>query len=163
MKRRVWAAASAVMMATTAFGAQAVLADKYPNGQVKVFNWGEYIDEDLIDEFEDEYGIEVIYDTFDTNEAMYPRVEADPSLYDVICPSDYMIEKMIQNDVLQEIDWDQITNKENIGEVYLRAAKALIQAINIVFHIHSEQSAFFIIRNYIFKVFVLFLAVQIFT
>lgn len=94
MKRRVWAAASAAMMATTAFGAQAVLADKYPNGQVKVFNWGEYIDEDLIDEFEDEYGIEVIYDTFDTNEAMYPRVEADPSLYDVICPSDYMIEKM---------------------------------------------------------------------
>ena len=39
MKRRVWAAASAAMMATTAFGAQAVLADKYPNGQVKVFNW----------------------------------------------------------------------------------------------------------------------------
>ena len=63
MKRRVWAAASAAMMATTAFGAQAVLADKYPNGQVKVFNWGEYIDEDLIDEFEDEYGIEVIHDT----------------------------------------------------------------------------------------------------
>ena len=123
MKRRVWAAASAVMMATTAFGAQAVLADKYPNGQVKVFNWGEYIDEDLIDEFEDEYGIEVIYDTFDTNEAMYPRVEADPSLYDVICPSDYMIEKMIQNDVLQEIDWDQITNKENIGEVYLKSCE----------------------------------------
>ena len=123
MKRRVWAAASAAMMATTAFGAQAVLADKYPNGQVKVFNWGEYIDEDLIDEFEDEYGIEVIYDTFDTNEAMYPRVEADPSLYDVICPSDYMIEKMIQNDVLQEIDWDQITNKENIGEVYLKSCE----------------------------------------
>ena len=98
-------------------------ADKYPNGQVKVFNWGEYIDEDLIDEFEDEYGIEVIYDTFDTNEAMYPRVEADPSLYDVICPSDYMIEKMIQNDVLQEIDWDQITNKENIGEVYLKSCE----------------------------------------
>lgn len=123
MKRRIWAAASAAMMATTAFGAQAVLADKYPNGQVKVFNWGEYIDEDLIDEFEDEYGIEVIYDTFDTNEAMYPRVEADPSLYDVICPSDYMIEKMIQNDVLQEIDWDQITNKENIGEVYLKSCE----------------------------------------
>ena len=98
-------------------------SDKYPNGQVKVFNWCEYIDEDLIDEFEDEYGIEVIYDTFDTNEAMYPRVEADPSLYDVICPSDYMIEKMIQNDVLQEIDWDQITNKENIGEVYLKSCE----------------------------------------
>ena len=90
---------------------------------VNVYNWGEYIDEDLIDEFEDEYGIEVIYDTFDTNEAMYPRVEADPSLYDVICPSDYMIEKMIQNDVLQEIDWDQITNKENIGEVYLKSCE----------------------------------------
>ena len=41
MRRRVWAAASAVMMMTTAFGAQAVFADKYPNGQVKVLNWGE--------------------------------------------------------------------------------------------------------------------------
>ena len=70
MKRRVWAAASAAMMATTAFGAQAVLADKYPNGQVKVFNWGEYIDEDVITQFEDETGISVIYDVFETNEEM---------------------------------------------------------------------------------------------
>lgn len=123
MRRRVLAAGAAAVTAVVAAGPQAVLADRYPNGQVKVFNWGEYIDEDLIEEFEDEYGIEVIYDTFDTNEAMYPRVEADPGMYDVICPSDYMIEKMIENEVIQEIDWDLITNRENIGEEYLKGCE----------------------------------------
>ena len=117
--RTFWAAAAAAVgSCVVSIAILGVPGAESGGGTLKVYNWGEYIDEDLIDEFEDEYGIEVIYDTFDTNEAMYPRVEADPSLYDVICPSDYMIEKMIQNDVLQEIDWDQITNKENIGEVY---------------------------------------------
>ena len=102
MKRRVWAAASAAMMATTAFGAQAVLADKYPNGQVKVFNWGEYIDEDVITQFEDETGISVIYDVFETNEEMYPVIEAGGVAYDAVCPSDYMIQKMIENDLLAD-------------------------------------------------------------
>ena len=124
MRKRAWAAASVVVMLSTAFSTQAVFADKYPNGKVKVFNWGEYIDEDLIGEFEDEYGIEVIYDTFDTNESMYPRVEADPSLYDVICPSEYMVEKMIENDVVQEIDWDQISNKDNIGSTYFKSCES---------------------------------------
>lgn len=121
MKKR--AAAIGIMAIIIAVPDQVAFADKYPNGKVNVFNWGEYIDEELIDEFEEEYGIEVIYDTFDTNEAMYPKVEADPSMYDVICPSDYMIEKMIKNDVIQEIDWDLITNKENIGKEYLEGCE----------------------------------------
>lgn len=92
----------------------------YPNGVVKVFNWGEYIDESLIQQFEDEYGIQVIYDTFTTNEEMYPKIAANPSLYDVICPSDYMIEKMIENNLVQEIDWDQIPNIKNMDETCMR-------------------------------------------
>ncbi len=98
-------------------------SDKFPNGVVKVYNWGEYLDEDLIAEFESEYGIDVIYDTFTTNEEMYPKIEADPSLYDVICPSDYMIEKMIQNGLLSPLNYDNIPNISNIGESYLEKAE----------------------------------------
>ena len=123
MKRRVWAAASAAMMATTAFGAQAVLADKYPNGQVKVFNWGEYIDPEVLTIFEKETGIDVIYEEFETNEILYPKISSGAIAYDVICPSDYMIQRMIENDLLSEINFDNIPNIKNIGEQYMEQSK----------------------------------------
>lgn len=89
------------------------------NGEVYVYNWGEYIDPDVITMFEEETGIKVIYDEFDTNEDMYPKVAAGSSAYDVICPSDYMIQKMIDNDLLQEINFDNVPNaKANIDEQY---------------------------------------------
>ena len=87
---------------------------------LRVYNWGDYIDEDLIAEFEAETGIKVIYDTYSTNEEMYPKIEADSSLYDVVCPSDYMAQKMMQKGLLQEIDWTKLENKGNIGETYLK-------------------------------------------
>lgn len=89
------------------------------NGEVVVYNWGEYIDPATIDMFEEETGIKVVYDEFETNEIMYPKVEAGTTVYDVICPSDYMIKKMIDNDLLQEINWENIPNaKANIGAQY---------------------------------------------
>lgn len=88
------------------------------NGQVIVYNWGEYIDPDTITMFEEETGIKVVYDEFETNEIMYPKVEAGASSYDVICPSDYMIQKMIENDLLQEINFDHLPNVKNIGKQY---------------------------------------------
>lgn len=100
-------------------------ANKYPNGKVYVYNWGEYIDPETLDMFEKETGIQVIYDEFDTNETMYPKVEAGASNYDVVCPSDYMIQKMIDNDLLQELNWDNIPNaKANIGAQYYEQSKA---------------------------------------
>ena len=97
---------------------------KYPNGKVYVYNWGEYIDPETIEMFEAETGIQVIYDEFDTNETMYPKVEAGTSKYDVVCPSDYMIKKMIDNDLLAELNWDNLPNaKENIGEQYYEESK----------------------------------------
>lgn len=100
-------------------------ANKYPNGKVYVYNWGEYIDPDTLDMFEKETGIQVIYDEFDTNETMYPKVEAGASNYDVVCPSDYMIQKMIDNDLLQELNWDNIPNaKTNIGAQYYEQSEA---------------------------------------
>ncbi|WP_434309381.1 ABC transporter substrate-binding protein [Hominifimenecus sp. rT4P-3] len=86
------------------------------NGQVYVFNYGDYIDPEVMDLFEEETGIEVVYDTYDTNEEMYPVIESGSVRYDVVCPSDYMIEKMIQNDLLAEIDYANVPNFVNISD-----------------------------------------------
>ena len=94
------------------------------NGEVIVYNWGEYIDPEVLDIFEEETGIKVVYDEFETNETMYPKVEAGAAQYDVVCPSDYMIDKMIENDLLAEINLDNIPNaKENIGDQYWEMSK----------------------------------------
>lgn len=83
-----------------------------------VYNWGEYIDPDVIPEFEEETGIQVVYDMFETNEELYPVIEAGGVRYDAICPSDYMVEKMIENRLLRPIDYSQVPNKTEIGEDY---------------------------------------------
>ena len=94
------------------------------SGQVIVYNWGEYIDPDTITMFEEETGIKVVYDEFETNEIMYPKVETGASEYDVICPSDYMISKMIESDLLSELNFDNMPNaKANIGEQYWEQSK----------------------------------------
>lgn len=95
-----------------------------PNGKVIVYNWGEYIDPDVLDQFREETGIKVVYDEFETNETMFPKVDAGATNYDLICPSDYMIQKMIENNVLQPIDFDQVPNAKNIGEQYWEQSKA---------------------------------------
>ena len=93
------------------------------DNQVVVYNWGEYIDPDVLDEFEEETGISIIYDEFETNEIMYPKVEAGAVVYDVICPSDYMVQKMIENDLLEPLDYDKIPNISNIDPDYLKSAE----------------------------------------
>ncbi len=94
-------------------------SDKGANGQVIVYNWGEYIDPETLRMFEEETGIKVIYDEFETNESMYPKVESGAVAYDIACPSDYMISRMIENGMLSEINFDHIPNaKKNIGAEY---------------------------------------------
>ena len=93
------------------------------NGEVVVYNWGEYIDPETIEMFEEETGIKVIYDEYETNEIMYPKVASGTSNYDVLCPSDYMIQKLIDNDLLTEINYDNIPNLKNIGQQYLDQSK----------------------------------------
>ena len=92
--------------------------------ELYVYNWGEYIDESVIDEFEAETGIHVTYDLFETNEEMYPVIEAGGVNYDVVCPSDYMIQKMAENGLLAEINFDNVPNIKNIDQVYLEKSKA---------------------------------------
>lgn len=98
--------------------------ERYPGGVVKVYNWGEYIDEDVIAQFEEETGIHVIYDTYETNEEMFPIIEAGGVSYDALCPSDYMIEKMISKGMLTELNFDNIPNAQYIRADILQGSKA---------------------------------------
>lgn len=93
------------------------------NGQVIVYNWGEYIDPEIIDLFEEETGIDVIYEEFETNEIMYPKIQSGAIAYDVVCPSDYMIQRMIENDLLAEINYDHIPNLKYIGDNYMKMTR----------------------------------------
>ena len=80
------------------------------NGVVYVYNWGEYIDPETIEMFEEETGIKVEYEEYETNEIMYPKVAAGTSNYDLLCPSDYMITKLMENDMLAELNFDHMPN-----------------------------------------------------
>ena len=93
------------------------------NGQVIVYNWGEYIDPEIIDLFEEETGIDVIYEEFETNEIMYPKIQSGAIAYDVVCPSDYMIQRMIENDLLAEINYNHIPNLKYIGDNYMKMSR----------------------------------------
>jgi len=78
---------------------------------LRVYNWGDYIDEEVISIFEEETGIDVIYDTFETNESMYTKIKTTgTSTYDVIIPSDYMIKRMANEGLLAEIDMSKLEN-----------------------------------------------------
>ena len=85
-----------------------------------VYNWGIYIDKSVIGKFEDKYNCEVIYDEFDTNEEMYAVVSSGARVYDVLCPTDYMIEKMINQGLLYEYDISKLPNYNNIDKRILK-------------------------------------------
>jgi spermidine/putrescine-binding protein len=91
--------------------------------KVYVYNWGEYIDPEVFELFEEETGIEVVDDYYEQNEEMYPRIKSGAVQYDVICPSDYMIQKMIEEDLLAEINYDNVPNIKNIDPAYLKSAE----------------------------------------
>ena len=137
MKKKVFAismagltAASALLSGcgasenTGASGTDSAASGSADGGELYVYNWGEYIDEDVISQFEEETGITVVYDLFETNEEMYPVIEADAVNYDVVCPSDYMIQKMRENDLLAELNFDNIPNIAQIDPAYMEMSQA---------------------------------------
>lgn len=93
------------------------------DNRVVVYNWGEYLDPDAITMFEKETGIDVVYEEYETNEIMYPKIESGAIAYDVVCPSDYMIQRMIDNHLLAKIDFDNIPNIKNIGQTYINQSR----------------------------------------
>ncbi len=86
------------------------------NGVVYVYNFGDYIDPELTEQFFEETGYTVVCDYFDTNEEMYPVIKNNTADYDVICASDYMIDKLIKEDLLMEIEFGQIPNIQYLSQ-----------------------------------------------
>lgn len=87
--------------------------DKYGSDVLNVFNWGEYIGEDVIANFEEEYGVKVNYSLFDSNEIMYTKLLSG-NTYDVIVPSDYMIERLMEEELIQPLDYTYMTNLDDL-------------------------------------------------
>ncbi len=85
---------------------------------IYVYNAGEYMDTSLNDEFTAKTGIRVIYDTFDTNESMYALLKGGTVHYDVVIPSDYMVGKMINEQMVQPLDFEKIPNYANIMDTF---------------------------------------------
>ena len=85
------------------------------DGDLAIFNWAEYIDEEQLGEFETEFGVSVTMDTYDSNEAMQPIISAGNSGYDLIVPSDYMVTILIASGDIQRLNQDAIPNVANIS------------------------------------------------
>lgn len=137
----------------------------YGADTLNVYNWGEYIGEDVISNFEDEYGVKVNYSLFDSNEVMYTKLQSGTK-YDVLIPSDYMIERMIQEDLLQAINRDMITNFDQLDPAvvglsydvenqysipYFHGTVGIVYNKNNVDAATVEQQGFEVFRNEEFK------------
>lgn len=97
---------------------------------LNVYNWGDYIDPDLIKKFEKEYGYKVNYETFDSNEAMFTKIQQGGTAYDITIPSEYMIQKMKEENLLIPIDHSKIKGLDNIDSRFL----------NLSFDKHNKYS-----------------------
>lgn len=93
-------------------------SEKKSGESIVVFNYGDYIDRDLLKQFEEETGISVVYEEFLTPEAMYTKYKNGSVSYDLICCSDYMLDKMIREEEVEPIDYHAMKDVKNIGETY---------------------------------------------
>ncbi|MEK5059665.1 spermidine/putrescine ABC transporter substrate-binding protein [Paenibacillus sp. FSL H7-0326] len=95
-------------------------SEGYSGGNtLTIYNWGDYIDPELITEFEEESGLKVIYQTFDSNEAMMTKIQQGGTTYDIAIPSEYAISKMKEDDLLLPLDHSQIPNLKYIDERFM--------------------------------------------
>lgn len=129
MKKLFFLMAVTTLLMLTVFGAAAYENEEFYKGSegttINVFNWGEYISDtyedgmlDVNSEFEKLTGIKVNYVTYESNEDMYPKIKNGGASYDIIIPSDYMIERMIAEDMLLKVDVNALPNYKYIAEEY---------------------------------------------
>lgn len=118
MKKNVWKKALALAAGMSAMAGLVSGCGSSGKPTLKVYSWGEYIDTSLIPQFEREYDCKVVYETFDSNESMYTKLQSGET-YDVLVPSDYMIERLIKEDALQPIDWSLVPNASGLDEAVM--------------------------------------------
>ena len=105
---------------------------------INVYNWGEYIDQSVLDDFEAETGIKVNYTTFESNETMYSQLKSGGVSYDVIIPSDYMIERLKNEGMLRKIDTSSLSNFHYISDEYKETLKTnAIQSVEKYIESHK--------------------------
>ncbi len=107
-----------ILMVVLCISVLAVGCGKKNQVELNVYNWGDYIDESVLQEFEKKYNIKINYDTFTTNEDMYVKVKAGGSHYDILIPSDYMIKRMIDEGMLEKLDMSNIPNYKYIDSKF---------------------------------------------
>lgn len=94
--------------------------ETYKNGELNVLNWTSYIPDDVISDFEKEFNIKVNYGTYSSNEELLAKVSSSASgTYDLIFPSDYMVDLLIQKEMLSPLDKSKLKNYENLSELFL--------------------------------------------
>ena len=128
VSRKAMAAVAAVLVLAVVGGTvgarlsqqhkSAAAVEKYGSNVLKLYLPGEYLGENVISDFEKQYGVRVIVENFDSNEMMYTKLMAGDR-YDVISPSDYMIERLMNEDFLQPLDKSMIPNMENMSDAVL--------------------------------------------
>ncbi|ETX14806.1 putrescine/spermidine ABC transporter substrate-binding protein [Roseivivax halodurans JCM 10272] len=101
----------------TLTAAAALCAGAVSAQEVRVYNWSDYIDEDLLTKFEEETGIDLIYDVFDSNEVLETKMLAGSSGYDVVVPTGSFLQRQIQAGAFQELDKSQLPNLDNMWDV----------------------------------------------
>ncbi len=111
----------AALAAVTVFAAVGCSSDSGKQ-VLNVYNWGDYIDSSVIEEFEEEFDVKVNYEEYANNEEMLAKIKTGGTAYDVIFPSEYMIEYMIAADMLNELDYSKLTNYGNMDERFLNLA-----------------------------------------
>lgn len=123
MLSRLTAAGMAVLLSASGLLTACGTTEKKSDKRIVVFNYGDYIDRDVLKQFEKETGISVAYEEFLTPEAMYTKFKNGTIHYDLICCSDYMLDKMIQEKDVRKIDMKQLSNAHNIGDTYWKLSQ----------------------------------------
>ena len=119
-RKRIVCVALSLMLVLSLAGCTGCGKKSASNGELNIFTWTEYVPESVIEDFEKEYGIKVNWTTFSSNEDMLAKVKTESAgTYDIVQPSDYMVEQMIAQDMLMELDKDVITNIENIDSAFI--------------------------------------------
>ena len=146
---------SKLLMASLLASAFALGLSSCTNRQTLLFlNWGEYIDEDILEAFEEKYNCNVSMDLGDSNEIFYSMVKAGTTVYDVVCPSDYMVEKMYSAGLLQEIDFSKLTmsgynpNTEEGKDSMRKGVLAILDEMNTNLKANNPKYVDNTIQNY---------------
>lgn len=116
--KKSWVIVLLTIILITVTGCQTGGGEQELADELHLYNWSEYIDPEIFDAFEEEYGVKVVEDTFSSNEELLAKIQAGAAGYDLIVPSDYMVEIMIEEGLLAELDHDNIPNISNLSDIF---------------------------------------------